>query len=162
MSTLAFTIPGPPRGKGRPKFARMGSFVRAYTDDKTASYENLVAMAASQAHRGQPPLDGPLTVTALFVIQRPKSAPRRVTLPATKPDLDNMVKAVLDGCNQAGVWADDSRVVEITARKIYGDPRCEVEITRVEAARGKTSPPPCECNAGQTAEGNCAGCGRSV
>jgi len=135
MSTLAFTVPGPPRGKGRPRFARMGNFVRSYTDAATASYENLIALAASEAHRGSPRLDGPLRVWLLFVLPRPKSAPKRVTMPATKPDLDNMAKAVFDGCNQAGVWADDSRVVEVFARKEYGEPRCEVRIETVDVVK---------------------------
>jgi Holliday junction resolvase RusA-like endonuclease len=126
--TLTFTIPGAPRGKGRPRFARRGNFVRTYTDPATASYENLIALAAKAEHGDNPPLDGPLAMTLLFVLPRPKSAPKRVTLPASRPDLDNLVKAVLDGCNQAGVWSDDARVVEMFARKVYGDPCCHVLI----------------------------------
>jgi len=128
MSSLSFTIPGAPRGKGRPKFARHGNFVRTYTDSATAAYENLVALAATAAHEGRPRLDGPLAVTILFVLPRPKSASKRVVMPAVRPDLDNLQKAVLDGCNQAGVWADDSRVVEMFARKVYGEPCCHVLI----------------------------------
>lgn len=130
MSSLAFTIPGPPRGKGRPKFARMAGFVRAYTDAKTASYENLVAIAAAEAHRGRPVLDGPLRVEILFVLPRPKSLAKKPrALPITRPDVDNLQKAVLDGANQAGVWRDDAQVVDVHARKVYGTPRCEVTIT---------------------------------
>jgi len=139
---LEFTVPGPPRGKGRPRFARIGSFTKSYTDAKTAAYENLIALAASQAHQGKPRLDGPLRVWILFVLQRPKSAPKRVTYPATKPDLDNMAKAVFDGCNQAGVWADDSRVVDVHARKIYGEPRCDVRIETVPEVAGDPIAPP--------------------
>ena len=28
-------------------------------------------------------------------------------------DLDNLLKAVLDGCTHAGVWADDSNIVDL-------------------------------------------------
>lgn len=132
MSALTFTVPGAPRGKGRPRFFRRGPGIGTFTDDKTAAYENLVALAAAQAHGGAEPLDGPLAVSLTFVLPRPKSAPKRVTMPATKPDLDNLVKAVLDGCNQAGVWADDSRVVVLTAHKVYGEPCAKVAIVTME------------------------------
>jgi Holliday junction resolvase RusA-like endonuclease len=131
--THRFTIPGAPRGKGRPRFTRAGGFPRAFTDEKTASYENLVALAARQGRSGVPAFNGPLTVTITFYLQRPKRAPRRVVHPATRPDLDNLVKAVLDGCNQAGIWMDDAQVVELRAGKRYGDPRCEVEIASMAA-----------------------------
>ena len=49
MSAVTFTVPGTPVGKGRPKFARRGNFTVAYTPEKTASYENLVKIAAGQA-----------------------------------------------------------------------------------------------------------------
>ncbi|MCL2076331.1 MAG: RusA family crossover junction endodeoxyribonuclease [Betaproteobacteria bacterium] len=31
---LSFTVPGNPCGKGRPRFARKGNHMTAYTDDK--------------------------------------------------------------------------------------------------------------------------------
>ncbi len=44
-----------------------------------------------------------------------------------RPDLDNVVKAIKDGCNGVA-WKDDSQVVSLSARKIYGPPSVEVEI----------------------------------
>ena len=35
-----------------------------------------------------------------------------------KPDLDNLVKAVLDGCNKI-VYEDDQQVYSIWAKKVY-------------------------------------------
>ena len=44
---IKFSVPGAPVGKGRPKISsRGGKFARMYTPEKTASYENLVALAA--------------------------------------------------------------------------------------------------------------------
>lgn len=139
--TLSFEIPGDPRGKGRPKFARRGAFVQTYTDDRTAAYENLVALAAKSAMSTcTPPIDrfeGPvaLCLTATFGIPKSASKKARAAMLAgdqkhTKlPDLDNVLKAVLDGCNQI-VFRDDSQVVGIVAHKQYGDaPRVLVTIT---------------------------------
>ena len=39
--------------------------------------------------------------------------------PCKRPDADNMLKAVLDGCNGV-VWKDDCQVVQLYATKVYG------------------------------------------
>ena len=57
----------------------------------------------------QPPLDGRL-------------------LPTSKPDTDNVLKAVLDGCNGV-LWRDDVLVVDVRIRKRYAATPC----VRVEA-----------------------------
>ncbi len=38
---------------------------------------------------------------------------------AKKPDIDNLVKAVMDAMTFAGVWRDDSLVWNVHATKIY-------------------------------------------
>lgn len=48
----------------------------------------------------------------------------RVVIEAWRPDnrrrdLDNLLKAVLDGCTHAGVWEDDSNIVDL---RIYWAP----------------------------------------
>ena len=127
FAPISFTVPGAPRGKGRPQFARRGKFVTTYTDDKTASYENLVALACREEMRGRPPLDGPvwLQVVATFAIPASASKVKKLEMltgkvgATKKPDLDNIVKAVLDGLN-AVAFVDDVQVIRISARKEYG------------------------------------------
>ncbi|GAA1455420.1 RusA family crossover junction endodeoxyribonuclease [Nocardiopsis tropica] len=68
------------------------------------------------------PLDGPLVAEITVTVPRPKSAPKtRVTWPQTRSsgDLDKLIRGVLDAIDKAGAIADDSRVVELTARKVY-------------------------------------------
>ena len=53
------------------------------------------------------------------------------TKPTKKPDLDNVIKAVLDALNGVA-YKDDSRIVRIEARKEYSDsPRLEIHIKDV-------------------------------
>lgn len=140
---LSFEIPGDPRGKGRPKFARRGTHVQTYTDDKTAAYENLVALAAKAALQalGLDPFAGPVDVLLAATYSIPKSASKKARAamlagevkPVKLPDLDNVLKAVLDGCNQV-VFRDDAQVVGLTAHKQYGEtPRVVVTITPIGA-----------------------------
>lgn len=121
---IEFTVPGVPRGKGRPRFARTG---RAYTPAETAAYENLVKLAYLQAAGDAIGPQGAISlhVTAMMPIPASASAKRRAAMlgaPHTKcPDLDNVLKAVLDGLNGAA-FNDDSQVATITAQKVYGSP----------------------------------------
>lgn len=123
---LAFTIPGAPRGKGRPRATSFGGNVRLYTDAKTASYEGLIAHAAHQALGAREPLGGPLVVTVLVRLTPAASTSKTARTamlagaihPTKKPDLDNVVKAVLDGCNGVA-FGDDAQVCWVNAGKVY-------------------------------------------
>jgi Holliday junction resolvase RusA-like endonuclease len=128
-----FTIPGQPVAKGRPKFARRGAHVVAYTPAKTASYENLVKLAASTAMRGVEPTARPVALSVTLNLQIPASwsNKRRAAAAAgaicatKKPDADNVLKGIKDGCNGI-VWADDAQVVRITIDKRYAEVPCAV------------------------------------
>ncbi|MGW5352237.1 RusA family crossover junction endodeoxyribonuclease [Streptomyces sp. NPDC004031] len=68
------------------------------------------------------PLDGPLSIEIAFTVRKPASAPkRRTTWPTTRDsgDIDKLLRATFDALTTAGAIADDSRVVEVTARKMF-------------------------------------------
>jgi Holliday junction resolvase RusA-like endonuclease len=127
MNEIAFTIPGEPRGKGRPRFGRTktGRPV-AFTDTKTASYENLVALACQQTMAGAAPMVGPVMLLVRVRLAPPTSTSNKAraamldgqTPPAKRPDLDNCLKAIGDGLNGVA-YVDDAQVVSLTATKIY-------------------------------------------
>lgn len=125
---IAFTIPGQPVAKGRPKFARRGAHVVAYTPAKTASYENLVKMAATLAMYGTEPTAAPVALSVTLNMQIPASWSKKRreraavgAIAATKkPDADNVLKGVKDGCNGI-VWRDDAQVVRIMLEKRYSE-----------------------------------------
>ena len=125
---ITFTIPGQPVAKGRPKFARRGPAVVAYTPAKTASYENLVKMAATAAMAGAVPSAAPIEIIIELALQIPASwSSKRRALAAAgairatkKPDADNVLKGIKDGCNGI-VWRDDAQVVSITLQKGYSE-----------------------------------------
>lgn len=133
---IIFTVPGTPAGKGRPRFARRGAYVSTYTDSKTASYENLVKLKAEEAMVGRDLIGGAVSVTILLFITPPASwsnkkmlqALNHEILPTTKPDIDNVTKAIFDAMNEI-VWNDDKQVVDFTLRKRYANTaRATVEV----------------------------------
>lgn len=135
-SIITFTVPGTPVGKGRPKFSRQGSFVRAYTPEKTASYENLVKVKAEEAMAGRPMIEGPVEVSIRLIVTPPASWSQKKQrealegriFPTSKPDIDNVLKGIMDACNEI-VFKDDKQAVDVRVVKRYGQvARASVEV----------------------------------
>ena len=126
MMTVTFTVPGSPRGKGRPRFARRGNFVKTYTDAKTASYEDQIRFYALQAMGSSEPLETAVSVFIYIRCPIPASYSNKRKLacieqeerPTKRPDIDNNIKIFLDGMNGI-VYVDDAQVVTIHATKVY-------------------------------------------
>jgi Holliday junction resolvase RusA-like endonuclease len=66
-------------------------------------------------------LDGPLSVEVVFTVRKPASAPKRITWPTTRDsgDIDKLLRSTFDALTTSGAIADDSRIVEVTARKVH-------------------------------------------
>ena len=145
---IQFTVPGAPYGKGRPKVVKIAGFTRMATPQKTIAYEGLVAHAAMQAMNGAPMLDAPAGVNvfidapipASWSAKKQRMALAGEVLPTTKPDADNVVKAIFDGCNGV-LWRDDVLVVDLRVRKRYAATPCvRVEVWRVDAPLSQVQP----------------------
>ena len=122
------TIPGQPVAKGRPRFARRGKGVIAFTPKPSASWEMDAAIVMGRAWGDRPTLDQPCELTVAAIFPRPQRlicthkracecSPARVAHDR-KPDLDNVVKAVCDAL-QRSVIRDDSSVCSLHAVKVY-------------------------------------------
>ena len=89
-----------------------------------ASWRAAIAIAAR--HAGAKPSIQPIAMTMVFVFQKPKTVTRYE--PTVPPDLDKLIRAVLDGL-AAVAYKDDAQVTEIKAVKIYGErPGVEVQV----------------------------------
>ena len=142
MDAICFTIPGKPQGKARartfynPKTKGMSSV----TPEKTVLYENLIATCyMEKAGNERFPDDSYLLVRIQAFYEPPKSVSKKKRaemlggkiLPAKKPDIDNVAKAVLDALNGVA-YRDDTQVIELHVRKSYSEkPRVEVCIGKI-------------------------------
>ena len=136
--TVTFTIPGEPVSKGRPRATTINGFVRTYTPEKTASYENLVKLCYRQQCGSKRFGDKDalcMAVSAFF--QMPKSVSKKkregmlngIIKPVKKPDSDNLAKIIADSINGIA-YHDDSQISDISVIKRYAlEPRVEVMIT---------------------------------
>jgi Holliday junction resolvase RusA-like endonuclease len=76
------------------------------------------------------PIDAPVELSVIFYLSRPKTVLDR-RLPSVMPDLDKLIRAVADSLTDAKIYADDSRIVRITAQKVYADHRGSGALIRV-------------------------------
>lgn len=141
---IEFFVPGAPVGKGRPRAARRGAGVVMFTPEKTADYEALAATTAGNAMHAHQLLDGPLeaVLEMRFPIPASWSKAKRARALAgiewhtSKPDADNVAKAILDACNGV-VFRDDAQVVMLIATKAFSEePGVRVEIRECSLPAG--------------------------
>jgi len=133
MIQIMFTIYGEPVPKGRPRFSTKGKFPVAYTPEKTKNYESDVGMMAKAAMGASEPLEGALEAFIYVTFPVPASYSKKRTEACLsgqekhtkKPDLDNVVKSVIDGMDKI-VFENDSQFTSIHATKVYG------EVAKVE------------------------------
>lgn len=126
MGLIEFVIPGVPVAKARARTVRRKNNVWSFTPAKTIKYENHVMKCASH-YSPKTLIDFPVKVTCEFHIPKPKKNKR--AYPVTRPDIDNYLKCILDGCNGV-LWKDDSFVCEVNMKKIYAlnEPKTLVKI----------------------------------
>jgi Holliday junction resolvase RusA-like endonuclease len=129
-----FTVPGEPRGKGRPRFTKQG---HTYTDSETKAYEQkIIAYYRKEFGGFKWPDNSFVAVKVIAYYPIPKSATKAqlaamqagTLFPSRKPDIDNVLKVVLDALNGVA-YKDDSKVVCVEAEKKYSfEPRLEIEV----------------------------------
>ena len=138
MRTIRIEVPGIPVGKGRPRFTRAG---RTYTPERTREFENRIAGAFLATDEYAFKAGTELTLDVIAEMPIPKSLPKKTQaflegrMHTKRPDLDNIVKAVLDGLNGLA-FADDSQVGRMYAFKQYSrEPKTVIVLSGEEDER---------------------------
>lgn len=131
---IEFEIQGVAEPKGRPRFSRHGRSVHTYTPDKTKQFERWF-QHKSDPYKPAVPLELPVALDVRFYLP----APKRIKVKdedflehvpvVVKPDLDNLLKGVMDAMNKI-FWKDDNQVYRFTSEKFYSSrPRICVRVT---------------------------------
>jgi crossover junction endodeoxyribonuclease RusA len=131
-SARAFVIPG--KGGRKPR-----AVVTHDSRRDLGAWRRLVSDVA-QSHAPPTLWSGPVVVDLVFHLPRPKSEPTAIgrgkarrplrTWPVRKPDLDKLVRAVIDSLTNV-FFEDDSQVVGITAIKDWGTPGVGITLSRL-------------------------------
>ncbi|WKD36553.1 RusA family crossover junction endodeoxyribonuclease [Streptomyces xanthophaeus] len=118
---------GSKRHVGRGRLIEQSTRVRPWREAVETAVRKAMTIRHAIKHGGVPggpydPLDGPLSVEIAFTVRKPASAPKyRLTWPTTRDsgDLDKLLRSTFDALTTSGAIADDSRIVEVTARKMH-------------------------------------------
>lgn len=145
---ITFTVYGAAVPKGSKKaFLPRGWKRPVVVDDNREGLRpwiGAVMESAQKALGDTKPLEGPVEIAFRFYVARPKSAPRRVTIPATRPDWDKLSRAVGDALKSAGLYRDDGQIARAWVEKVFaagpadpegdrGIPRLVVSARAIEA-----------------------------
>lgn len=108
---------GKPVAQPRHRASCRGGYAKMYLPGDHPVHDfkrRIMAVAASHPIRR---IEGPVRLDLLFAFSQPKGRKRQFKI--SKPDLDNLEKAVMDALTDAGVWCDDAQVVEKHSTKVY-------------------------------------------
>ena len=134
MTTVAW-VPGrpSPQGSMRAFNSRVVQGGSPASRQRLTLWRKAVAEELARRHKGGP-YTGPCGVSVTFAFDVPASRrkgaieqqPRSVA-----PDLDKLVRAVLDAATAARVWLDDAQVAQLIANKtevLSGEPGAIIHI----------------------------------
>ncbi len=119
-----FKVPGKVIGKGRP---RLNSYTGAvYTPTRTKDYESLVEQYFLLKYPRFKALEGRIKVNIIAYFAIPKTTKKsdinemleNNISPTKKPDIDNIVKVVLDSMNKFA-FKDDNQITKLEVEKKY-------------------------------------------
>jgi Holliday junction resolvase RusA-like endonuclease len=129
MKSISFVVFEKAVGQPRPRACIRGRHAGMYDPGTANDYKAAVRKAAAAAASASGHVfDGPVRLSADIAFERPKSHIKsngdvKLSAPfahVSKPDLDNILKAIKDAITNSGIWTDDSLVVRITASKTWG------------------------------------------
>ena len=119
-----FEVPGKIIGKGRPRLNSYTGVV--YTPTRTKDYESLVEQYFLLKYPRFKALEGRIKVNIIAYFSIPKTT-RKSDInemlennisPTKKPDIDNIVKSILDSMNKFA-FKDDNQITKLEVEKKY-------------------------------------------
>lgn len=110
---ITFSVAGQPIPQGSMKV--INGHVIHSQGSALAAWRSAIALSAKQA--GAKPHNEPVEIEMIFTFVKPKTVTRLE--PSVAPDLDKLIRAVLDGLT-AVAYRDDGQVTVIRASKEYG------------------------------------------
>jgi len=121
-----FEVPGKIIGKGRPRLNSYTGVV--YTPSRTKDYETLIEQYFLLKYPKFKELNGRIKVNIIAYFPIPKTTKKAEIeemlknniSPTKKPDIDNIVKVILDSMNKFA-FKDDNQITKLEVEKKYSE-----------------------------------------
>src|SRR5690606_37871987 len=117
----------------RPRFRNAGKFVQTYMPSNYIKHKEYLRKQMTALG-----IEGPIKVSIEFYFPMLKSSGKNnqaanvLTYNVTKPDIDNILKTVMEAAN-THIWKDDTQIVEVHSFKKYEETaRVIMKITELE------------------------------
>lgn len=145
MSEITIHYVGKVQPQGRPRHRVIKTkdgrvFSHTYEDAKSRDFKSVLHLLAQEQMGQQELFEGALSLELCVSKPIPKSMTKRDRklveegrlLPTTKPDVDNILKAVMDAMNKV-VYKDDSQIAVVSVSKQYAEKEgVDIRITNIE------------------------------
>jgi Holliday junction resolvase RusA-like endonuclease len=118
MAEVSLSVTGNPASQGSHAIM-YGRIVQVNSSKHKAWRKAIVQEAIATLPSDWQPIDEPCELIVNFYMPKPASVKR--SLPTVSPDLDKLIRAVGDSLTDSGIVIDDSRIVRISARKLYAE-----------------------------------------
>jgi Holliday junction resolvase RusA-like endonuclease len=131
MAEVSLSVTGDPASQGSHAIMH-GRIVQVNSSKHKAWRKAIVQEAIATLPEDWQPIDEPCELIVNFYLPKPKTVDRQ--LPSVSPDLDKLIRAVGDSLTDSGVVIDDSRIVRISARKLYAEgiqPGASIQVKTV-------------------------------
>jgi Holliday junction resolvase RusA-like endonuclease len=123
-STRAFT----PKGHTRPIITSDNARLKPWRQELAW----VAVDAMNKTHQQKAPRGVPISVSLAFYFEKPKSARKSALWKTSRPDLDKLLRAVLDALTGIA-YEDDSQVCFCTIEKAFSSPtRVEILVRTIE------------------------------
>ncbi|MDH4123597.1 MAG: RusA family crossover junction endodeoxyribonuclease [Thermoplasmata archaeon] len=107
-----------PQGSTKAFITKSGKPIITHSNKNLKQWRQRIATEGQKGRPTRWDMDQAILLGIDFLMPRPKSLPKKVKEDVKRPDLDKLVRAVLDGLT--GIYFnDDSQVVQIFAGKRY-------------------------------------------
>lgn len=109
LKPLEIEIPLEPVPLARPRVVFRQGKVHSYTPPKTVEFKNKLIEIFSQYKDYYMPIGTPIKLTCIFYRTKSHWALKAETIPARKPDCDNMGRGITDAGNKI-LYYDDAQI----------------------------------------------------
>jgi Holliday junction resolvase RusA-like endonuclease len=148
---VQLSVPGEPQGKQRPKATRIGKRAIIYTPKQTVNYETYIKELFAIKYPDFVLVEAVLEIELIAWLMIPTSASRKRKAmmenhelrPGKRPDVDNLIKVVMDALEKL-TYKNDAQIVSAKIDKYYSNtPGLDIRIYRIEtSSQGVLGTPP--------------------